>query len=119
MASSLEDIQDQVVSKLSEEYLEAVQLPHDDMVKALMALSLRVIREADTIEKLKTAEMFRLERRFGASIYDLLAPKGETGKELGKRFGVSESVISRWRKRLGIRVLNPGQYTRVGSEGRH
>ena len=61
-------------------------------------------------EELKTAAMYRLERRMGEDIYSLLAPGRGIGKALGKRYGVSESVISKWRAKLGIRVGNPGQY---------
>lgn len=61
-------------------------------------------------EELKTAAMYRLDRKFSEDIYALLAPGRGTGKVLGKRYGVSESVISKWRAKLGILVNNPGQY---------
>jgi hypothetical protein len=64
-------------------------------------------------EELKTAEMFRLERRFGADIYTLLAQRQGTGDKLAKKYGVTKSVISKWRKRLGIEVSNPTQYKKV------
>ncbi len=64
-------------------------------------------------EDLKTATMYRLERRFGQSIYELLAPTAGLGAVLAKRYGVTESVISKWRKKLGIKVTNSGQYTPV------
>ncbi|KKM97883.1 hypothetical protein LCGC14_1163550 [marine sediment metagenome] len=61
-------------------------------------------------EELKTAAMYRLERRFGEDIYALLAQKRGTGEVLAKRYKVSESVLSKWRAKLGIKVDNPGQF---------
>ena len=63
-------------------------------------------------EYLKTADMFRLERKFKQPIRKLLAP-GTTGKKLAVKYGVSESVISRWRKRLGIEIEPAGQFKAV------
>ena len=56
----------------------------------------------DTRDHLKTAEMFRLERKFRVNIFELLAVTSETGAALSHRLGVSEAVISKWRKRLKI-----------------
>ena len=61
-------------------------------------------------EELKTATMYRLERKFGKDIYVLLDGDTGTGKALAKRYGVSEAVISRWRGKLGIVVVNPTSY---------
>ena len=65
-------------------------------------------------EYLKTASMFRLERKFNKNIYALLAISAGTGKVLAKKYDVDASLISRWRKRLGIiNVPNPGQFSRL------
>lgn len=61
-------------------------------------------------EDLKTAAMYRLERKFGLSIWDLLVASAGPGYVLAKRYGVSKSAISKWRKRLGIKVENSGQF---------
>jgi len=59
----------------------------------------------DSDEPLKTGTMLRLERKHKQSIRELLTPRsGISGAELAKRLGVSEAVISRWRKRLGIKA---------------
>lgn len=69
----------------------------------------RVQRENGTTkgEELKTAAMFRLEHKFKADIYQLLAQAAGKGRYLARKYGVSESNISRWRTRLGIKVDNP------------
>ena len=65
-------------------------------------------------EYLKTAVMFRLERKYNRSIYVLLSVSEGTGKALAKRYGVDASLISKWRKRLGIvDIPNPGQFSKV------
>ena len=69
-------------------------------------------RDQGTDEYLKTADMFRLERKFKQPIRQLLAP-GIRGKVLAVKYGVSESVISRWRKRLGIEIEPAGQFKPV------
>ena len=61
-------------------------------------------------EELKTAAMYRIERKFGADIYVLLAASRGTGRVLARRYGVSESVVSKWRSKLGIVVVNPTSY---------
>ena len=61
-----------------------------------------------TDDTLKTAEMLRLELRYQVDIAVLLSPNRGTGRVLAEKYGVSESVISRWRKRLGIRVEQGG-----------
>jgi len=54
------------------------------------------------LDGLKTAEMYRLERRFKRSIGELLSLNGRRMKDIGQQLGVTESCISKWRKRLGI-----------------
>ena len=67
----------------------------------------------------KTAEMYRLERKFGHDIRELLTVRTR-GADVGRRLGISESTVSRWRARLGIIIKhNPGRYVRVGRDGRH
>lgn len=61
----------------------------------------------------KTAGMFRLERLFRKDIAILLQPvMGETDRHLSFRLGVSISLISKWRKRLGIKVQNSTRFKR-------
>ena len=50
----------------------------------------------------KTARMFRLERKFGRDITELLAYDGRTHEEMGKYLGISPNTIYAWRVRFGI-----------------
>ena len=69
----------------------------------------------DIDDSLKTSRMFLLERKYNKTIRDLLAPNGKTDIELAKELGegVTVSNICRWRKRLGIKVVNSRQYKPV------
>ena len=64
-------------------------------------------------EYLKTAAMFRLERRFNQNIYYLLDQKRGSGKTLAVKYGINEATISKWRKKLGIEVANPTSFKPV------
>jgi rRNA maturation endonuclease Nob1 len=64
----------------------------------------RLITEERADNSLKTAHMFRLEVKYQTDIYQLLNG-AKSGRELAKEFNVTESCISKWRKRLGIQVL--------------
>lgn len=79
---------------------------------SLAELRRRVKAEQQPVlnEELKTAAMYRLEHQFGQDITILLAEKAGLGRVLAKRYSVTESVISKWRKKLGIHVDNPTTY---------
>lgn len=53
-------------------------------------------------EELKTGAMFRLERRYGRSIQELLKVDGVSVRELGIKLGMDYSTVSKWRKLFGI-----------------
>ncbi len=62
----------------------------------------------DKVRHLKTAVMWQLELEYGLSILVLLDPKTGDGATLADKYGVSESVVSKWRTRLGIQA--PAQH---------
>lgn len=60
-------------------------------------------REQSDNEHLKTGAMYRLERKWSQDIEDLIAHASDmTGELLAHSLGISESCLSRWRKKLGI-----------------
>ena len=79
---------------------------------SLAELRRRVKAEQQPVlnEALKTAAMYRLEHQHGQDISILLAEKAGLGKVLARKYGVTESVISKWRSKLGIHVGNPSHY---------
>lgn len=60
-------------------------------------------RKITSLEERKTPAMKIIEIELGESIEDLLR-SGST-RDLGARLGVSHTVISIWRDRLGVRVV--------------
>ena len=122
IARKLEELKSQVALEMATEYQEAAKI-HDvnQMILALDELQNKRDTQAreryDKLvhegEYLKTAAMFRLEHQFKRNIYELLASGIGSGMQLATKYGVSESVISRWRKKLDIKVDNPGQFKPV------
>lgn len=66
----------------------------------------------------KTREMLRLEYFFGKSMYVLLAPD-RRGIDIAEELGVSASVVSRWRERLGIIVSSRRRYKHERERAEH
>lgn len=67
----------------------------------------------------KTAEMLRLERKFGQPIQVLIATDRDSA-EICKLLDITRSALCRWRKRLGIPVTrNSGRYVPTDERGRH
>ena len=58
----------------------------------------------------KTAMMYRLERKYKKDIRWLLNPDRGSGRTLAIKYAVTESAISIWRKKLGIVVENSSHY---------
>ncbi len=59
------------------------------------------LEHGSDLDSLKTSAMFKLERQWHENIIQLLDPR-QAGKVLAKKYGVSEAVISRWRKKFGL-----------------
>lgn len=57
----------------------------------------------DTLEPLKTAEMFRLEHKHQQGIAALLS--AGSGEEVAVKLGISPATVSKWRKRLKLIVV--------------
>ena len=53
-------------------------------------------------DKNKTAMMFRLERKFGRDITELLLYDGRTHEQMGKYLHISPDTVYAWRVRFGI-----------------
>ena len=64
----------------------------------------RVRRErgVDSSDGFKTAQMFKLERKYGKSIQELLSSDGLTGLQIAGMLGITEGAVSKWRKRFRL-----------------
>jgi len=67
------------------------------------------LEHGGSIDKLKTARMFQLEREYQVSIVELLDGT-VSGRVLGQRYKLTEGCISRWRKRFGIVPVHKNCY---------
>lgn len=74
--------------------------------------------EGDSLQ-LKTGTMLKLERIYKMDIRDMLRPQLR-GCDIFKALNISESTVSKWRKRFNITITHhSGQYTKTGRKGRH
>jgi ribosomal protein L30/L7E len=61
--------------------------------------------EVSVSDKLKTAEMLRLEKRHSCPIIQLIKPiPGVKGSIQADALGITEATLSKWRKRFVIKV---------------
>ena len=59
------------------------------------------LEHGSDLDSLKTAAMFKLERKWKANIIQLLDAR-VAGVVLAKKYGIDPSMVSRWRKKFGI-----------------
>ncbi len=59
------------------------------------------LEHGSELDKLKTAAMFQLERKWQANIIQLLDAR-QAGKVLAKKYDLDEATISRWRMKFGL-----------------